>query len=397
MTAVQARALKEWIEGLDGEGRYDDAMAAFETLAALDLHDDDIRLAFAEGACELAYELAATKRDRATAEAVYARLRATRERFPDDHDLIRLQAYAAAALSGLCDVQKDWTAAGQYAVAINHLNRDVPSELADELALLYGRASANLVVALVDAEQWEIARPIVYRLRELLLSDSLLSAIAEQQGSAYAADLRGLFEAMIDALRDAHPDDAAAFDTEIAEQRGAPIQEPARAERDHVEEHYDFEALKDVTFDGFLSMRVPARWPEARTEEGRGGFWEEDVESGTLWIDWDLFTVPRGGRAADAARDMAQDYEGAVLEVGEDGDLGVIRLRRETVETGQPLIIHTWHILKGRGQQILLLHFNLVILADLAEREDFRPLPDLIAREIRAARIDLARIPRGAD
>jgi hypothetical protein len=38
-----------------------------------------------------------------------------------------------------------------------------------------------------------------------------------------------------------------------------------------------------------------------------------------------------------------------------------------------------------------------VLLADLAERDDFQPLPDLVAREIRAARIDFDRIPVGAD
>jgi hypothetical protein len=44
-----------------------------------------------------------------------------------------------------------------------------------------------------------------------------------------------------------------------------------------------------------------------------------------------------------------------------------------------------------------MVHVNLVLLADLAEREDFRPLPDIIAREVRAARIDFGRLPTGAD
>ena len=257
--AETARSLTERIEALDGERRYEEAMATFEALAALDASDPAVRKAIAEGACELSYELAATKRDRAASEAVYGRLSALRERFPEDHDVVRLLAYAAGALSGLCDIQKDWSAAAEYAVAINRLNGAVPAALGEELELLYGRATAKFIVALVEDGEWNMARPIVYSLRELLLSDALLSAIAEQHGAVHAADLGGLFEAMIGAFRDAHPDEAAALDAQIAERKGAPIEEPQREERGRVEERFDFETLKDVAIYGFLSMRVPAR------------------------------------------------------------------------------------------------------------------------------------------
>ena len=83
-----------------------------------------------------------------------------------------------------------------------------------------------------------------------------------------------------------------------------------------------------------------------------------------------------------------------VVRVDEEGDDAVRYQRRETIERGEPLVIHHWIVTTAHGGGILLLHFHLVLLADLAERDDFRPLPDLIAREIRAARIDFGRLPR---
>lgn len=76
---------------------------------------------------------------------------------------------------------------------------------------------------------------------------------------------------------------------------------------------------------------------------------------------------------------------------------GRIVRRRHEVEAGEPLVFHSWHVIRRHGPAILLLHFNLVLLADLAEREDFKALVDAIDREVRAARIDFDRIPRGAE
>ena len=388
-TQVQtAEALAQRIAALDEERRYDDALAAFRELAALDPADDAVREATVEAGVELAYELALSGRDRPAAESVHRQLSALHVRFPEDDVVIGGLAAAAAVLSALCTIEKDWKAAADYAVAINQLNQGVPEELSRELDLQYGRTAATYLVGLVQDEQWAQARSLTYSLRELLLADFMLADLAEQKGAAAADDIRKLFEAMIDAFREAEPEAAARIDADVAERKGVPVQEPQRSERSRVEPRFDFETLKDVTIYGFVSMRVPARWPEARAENGRGGFWEEDVESGTLWIDWDLYSF-KGEEPRDSAP--------PAIRIQDEGEKAIKYRRYESFERGEPLVIHHWWVNCGTPGRILMIHFNLVLLADLAQRDDFQPLPGLIAREIRAARIDFSRIPTGAD
>lgn len=203
-----------------------------------------------------------------------------------------------------------------------------------------------------------------------------------------AGDIKGLFETMVDAFREAEPELAREIDREAAAKKGAPVEEPERGGRGRVEAFYDFETLKDITIYGFVSLRVPARWPEARAENGRGGFWEEGVESGTFWIDWDVYAL-KGRRPRHG--------DSSAIRVADAGDKAVSYRRTEAVEKGEALVIHNWLVTCGRPGLALMVHFNLVLLADLAERNDFRPLPKLIDREIRAARIDFDRIPRGAE
>jgi tetratricopeptide (TPR) repeat protein len=387
MANAAAAALRKRIEALGAEGRFDEARGAFEALCALDVAEEDVRAALAAAGADLAYELALTKADRRAAEAVYARLRQILERFPDDYELVGLAAASAAALAGACAREKDWPAACNYATAINRLNDDVPAKLSAELDLQYGRASCTTILALVQDDEWWHARRLTYMLRELLLSDVMLTDLAQQRGGLVANDMKGLFEAMVEAFREAEPELAREIDAEAAERKGAPVEEPERGERGRVEALYDFEILKDITIYGFVSLRVPARWPEARADGGRGGFWEEGVESGTLWIDWDVYTM-KGQRPRQG--------DPSVIRVADAGDRSVSYRRTEAVEKGETLVIHNWLVSCGRPGLALMVHFNLVLLADLAERNDFRPLPKLIDREIRAARIDLDRIPRGA-
>jgi DNA-binding SARP family transcriptional activator len=220
MQAEKAQALARRIAALDAEGRYDAALTAFGELVALDAADDAVREAMVEAGVELAYELALTGRDRPAAEFVYSHLRALRDRFPEDDVVISGLAAAAAVLSALCTIEKDWKAAADYAVAINHLNQGAPEELSRELDLQYGRTAATFIVGLVQDEQWAQARAFTYSLRELLLADFMLTDLAEQKGAAAADDIKKLFEAMIDAFRETEPEAAARIDADIAERKG---------------------------------------------------------------------------------------------------------------------------------------------------------------------------------
>jgi len=397
MANAAAAALRKRVEALGAEGRFDEARGAFDALCALDVAEEDIRAALAAAGADLAYELALTKADRRAAEAVYARLRQTLERFPDDYELVGNAAASAAALAGACAREKDWPAACDYATAINRLNDDVPAKLSAQLDLQYGRASCTTILALVRDDEWWHARRLTYTLRELLLSDVMLTDLAKQRGGLVANDMKGLFEAMVDAFREAEPELAREIDAEAAERKGAPVEEPKRRGRGRIEANYGFATLKDVTIYDFLSLRVPARWLEARAENGRGGFWEETVESGTLWIDWNIYVYGSAAPAMEEAlAKQAQTLPGGTASAATGLGGRIVRRRHEAVEAGEPLVFHSWHVIRRHGPAILLLHFNLVLLADLAERHDFKALVDTIDREVRAARIDLDRIPRGA-
>jgi hypothetical protein len=111
----------------------------------------------------------------------------------------------------------------------------VPTALSENLDLLYGRASTAVILALVQDGQWAEARRLIYTLRELLLSDVMLSDLAEQKGAAAAKDVKGLFEAMVHAFRKAEPEAAAEIDAQITERKGGPVEEPERAARGRVE------------------------------------------------------------------------------------------------------------------------------------------------------------------
>lgn len=247
MANAAATALRKRVEVLGAEGRFDEARGAFEALCALDVAEEDVRAALAAAGYDLSYELALTKADRRAAESVYARLRQILERFPDDGELIGNVAASAAALAGACAREKDWPAACDFATAINRLNRAVPAKLSAELDLLYGRASCTTILTLVQSDEWWQARRLTYTLRELLLSDVMLTDLAQQRGGALAGDIKGLFEAMVDAFREAEPELAREIDREAEARKGAPVEEPKRRGRGRIEADYGFSTLKDVT------------------------------------------------------------------------------------------------------------------------------------------------------
>lgn len=143
-------------------------------------------------------------------------------------------------------------------------------------------------------------------------------------------------------------------------------------------------------------MRIPARWSRERQHPDGTGMYclhEEGAESGTLWVDYDVFRAPDPGMVPTVIREWAQasaskseekdDAEAPLYEEHDGGYL--VRRLFGSVERGEELRHYAWHRFVAQGREMMVVHFTLVFLDRLADEPEFCDQLAMFDREIRNA------------
>ena len=166
-----------------------------------------------------------------------------------------------------------------------------------------------------------------------------------------------------------------------------------------------FDELREVTFSDAIRLRVPARWSSAQSQSGMWCCYEEAMESGTFWVDYEVFDIadPSTGDADGRARRAIDLFAQEVLDefVVKEGhhreervDLAdgvLLRLEEDGEEAGERLRVHRWTYFKPAEGRVLTVFFALVLRQDQAEDPRFADLVEILDREVRAAEL---RMPR---
>ncbi len=160
-----------------------------------------------------------------------------------------------------------------------------------------------------------------------------------------------------------------------------------------------FDELREVAFADTVRLRVPARWTTARSQSGMWCCYEEEMESGTFWIDFEVFNIAdpaapdadgRTRRAVDLfAQEVLDEFvvkEGHHREERVELPDGVLlRLEEEGEEAGERLRVHRWTYFKPAGGRVLTVFFALVLRLDQVADPRFADLVEILDREVRAA------------
>lgn len=166
---------------------------------------------------------------------------------------------------------------------------------------------------------------------------------------------------------------------------------------------YGLDKLKTIRCLDAVTIRVPERWSRCGPSGNDIGSWscyEDDEETGTLWITVNRFTRPDttppgpGTRAVveemvgrQAQADVFQPLvESSITDVPE-GYLWA--LVHDGVEDGMPLRFFRYFFYLFRDGKMAIADFNFVLpIQAIEESEEIRTLIGTMDREIRAACID---------
>lgn len=164
---------------------------------------------------------------------------------------------------------------------------------------------------------------------------------------------------------------------------------------------YDFHKLKTIKCFDSVTIRVPRRW-NCGPDHKLDGFWscyEDGVETGTLWLHLDFFSLPE-----EVAVDLDFDFRNTVNEIIEgnrkefgpfleskisDIDEGYLWYRAfEGEEEGENLRYFRYMYFQRREKEMAFTDFNLVLPIKVLKDPEIQDLVGIMDREIRAAKVN---------
>ena len=163
--------------------------------------------------------------------------------------------------------------------------------------------------------------------------------------------------------------------------------------------------FREETFWDVITLPVPERWGRFRQPEGHWGCWEEGAETGTLWVDYDLF-----GPFQDGPEDWDPLRKEGIFDrlvgpnIGGDGtfhhwgsvDLPsggtavnqVITRPGSGDDAGMDLRFSHWHLFRPRFPYLVSVHLTMVMPTFVKEDPEIARFMEAMDAAIPAARID---------
>jgi len=164
---------------------------------------------------------------------------------------------------------------------------------------------------------------------------------------------------------------------------------------------YDLHILKTFECADAVTLRVPARWTcgPHETAEGMWECYEEDEETGTLWINVDYFSpgeeTPEPGidellqMIEGVRRSFERDYPDVIESSVIPAKGGGLFYRcHDNEEDGEPLRNFHYQFFIVHGAMHCSIGFNLVLPHSVLDDPEIRRLIEIVDREVRAARLE---------
>ena len=160
--------------------------------------------------------------------------------------------------------------------------------------------------------------------------------------------------------------------------------------------------MKEVTFWNFLTVKIPERWKCVRQTDGPWGGFEEEADTGTLWVDYDIFTQENPGEDdfRAAAREVVQGLANSLIANGEERvrrheltekgpDHFLLHLVEEAADQddGTELLFLRWHHFGTFPSQTVLVHLTFVLSKLALMDDEIRTLLETMDEELANARI----------
>ena len=158
--------------------------------------------------------------------------------------------------------------------------------------------------------------------------------------------------------------------------------------------------MRTETFFGFITLEIPDCWDCSQKPGELLGCFEEDRESGTVWINYNLFSVPELVHGSDAVerhvkglieeiRDKLGDEYGPCALTGSTENCSLSYSRTCDDDDGTPLRTHSFHHIISPPGFSLLAHLTLIVPVDSMRDVEFAAITERMLEQIKSPKIDV--------
>lgn len=142
-----------------------------------------------------------------------------------------------------------------------------------------------------------------------------------------------------------------------------------------------------------IAINVPESWECRLDESGMWGCWNDDVDDGTLWVEWHPYRLPPDASYADvlaAAAVMAGSTAGSYiqrdraleLEVTFEEDRHIVETMFLGTEDGDLLQYYRWDLIKPLPGWVVVVFISLVFEIETSNTPASRALVDIMGDEV---------------
>jgi hypothetical protein len=125
--------------------------------------------------------------------------------------------------------------------------------------------------------------------------------------------------------------------------------------------------LKPVTFWNAISFRIPEQWQCIREPEGHWGCYDTDNDTGTVWVDFDMFRAPEGEQPSPINLFETAISEGMATSIEFPDGRRAVNVVKRGYDHGSPeeLLFSHWHHLGTSGPYFGVVHLTFVTPVEL--------------------------------
>lgn len=163
--------------------------------------------------------------------------------------------------------------------------------------------------------------------------------------------------------------------------------------------------MRTKTFFGFITLEIPDCWNCSQKPGELLGCFEEGRESGTVWINYNLFSVPELVHGSDAVerhvkelieeiRGKLDDEYGPCALTGDTENCSLSYSRTYDDDDGTPLRTQSFHHIISPPGFSLLVHLTLIFPVDSMHDVEFAAIAERMLEQIQSPKINVEAVLR---
>lgn len=159
-------------------------------------------------------------------------------------------------------------------------------------------------------------------------------------------------------------------------------------------------SMRTETFFDFIELKVPDCWSCSQAPGELLGCWQDDEDNGTLWVDYNLYSIPELAHDPDAFKAHTKEtvnvlkgkFEkeyGSCTVTGNEESCILSYSRNYDDEDGIAVTSHSCHHIISRLGFSLLAHLTLVFPLSSMSDAEYMKIRDVMIKEITNPKIDV--------